>query len=92
MRNDNGILWENFLISERMKHTHYNNIFLNKFFWRTKSQQEIDYIEERDGKLYAYEFNRNPKKKVKISKSFTNAYPHNETKIIHPDNYTEFIM
>ncbi|MEA2043479.1 MAG: ATP-binding protein [Bacteroidota bacterium] len=91
LRNDTGALWENFLICERMKYTHYNNVFLNKYFWRTRTQQEIDYIEERDGKLYAYEFKRNPKKKVKISKSFINAYPDSETKLISTDNYTEFI-
>ncbi len=92
LRNDIGSLWENFLISERKKYTAYNNIYSNKFFWRTQAQQEIDYIEERNGKLFAYEFKWNTKKKAKISKTFTRAYTESESKIITPDNYTDFIM
>ena len=92
LRKDIGILWENFLISERMKYIHYNNIYSNKFFWRTHAQQEIDYIEERDGKLFAYEFKWNPLKKGNISKTFIKAYPDSEIKIITQDNYTDFIM
>lgn len=56
LRNDIGALWENFLISERIKYCNYNKLYSNKYFWRTHSGQEIDYIEERDGKLFAYEF------------------------------------
>ena len=63
-----GILWENFLMSERMKKLHYNRISANTYFWRTKQQQEIDYVEERSGKIYAYEFNRNPKKTQNFQK------------------------
>ena len=92
LRNDIGSLWENFLISERKKYTDYNNIYSNKFFWRTQAQQEIDYIEEHSGKLFAYEFKWNTKKKAKISKTFTKAYPESESEIITPDNYTDFVM
>jgi len=91
LRNDIGQLWENYIISERIKHTSYQQIYSNKYFWRTKSQQEIDYIEERDGNLFAYEFKWNTRKKVKIPKSFTTAYPNAVTKIITPENYYEFI-
>ncbi len=90
-RNDVGALWENFIISERIKFTDYHQIYANRYFWRTHAQQEIDYIEERDGNLFAYEFKWNARKKTKIPKSFTNAYPETETKIITPENYLNFI-
>ncbi|HHB78867.1 MAG TPA: DUF4143 domain-containing protein [Saprospiraceae bacterium] len=60
-RNDVGTLWENFFISERLKYTSYQDIFANHFFWRTTNQQEIDFVEERDGKLYAFECKWNKK-------------------------------
>ena len=66
-------------------------VFLNRYFWRTKYKQEIDYIEEYDEKLHAYEFKWNPKKRFRFSKTFTNAYPGSETKVITPDNYFEFL-
>jgi predicted AAA+ superfamily ATPase len=91
LRNDIGYLWENFIITERMKFIHYNNIYCNRYFWRTHAQQEIDYIEERDGNLFAYEFKWNTHKRVKIPKSFLKAYPNAEAKIITPENYYEFI-
>lgn len=92
LRQDIGALWENFIITERIKHTHYNNIWANKYFWRTHSQQEIDYIEERDGKLFAYEFKWGKKAKAFIPKTFTKAYIETEFKIINQDNFTDFIM
>jgi len=91
LRNDVGALWENYIMSERIKYTNYHQIYSNKYFWRTKSQQEIDYIEEREGKLFAYEFKWKTHKKVKIPKSFLKAYPDSETHIITPDNYYHFI-
>lgn len=91
LRNDTGALWENFLISERIKHTHYNEIYCNRFFWRTHAQQEIDYIEEREGKLFAFEFKWNKKAKVKFPKAFASNYPKAEMKLITPDNFEEFI-
>ncbi len=91
MRNDLGALWENFIITERMKFIHYNKIYTNRYFWRTHAQQEIDYIEEREGKLFAYEFKWKTHKKVKIPNSFIRAYPDAETQIITPENYYHFI-
>lgn len=91
LREDTGALWENFLISERMKYLHYKSVYANRFFWRTKQQQEIDYIEERDGKLYAFEFKWNAVKKVKFSKTFTGEYKNVETKVINRENFNEFI-
>jgi len=81
LRTDTRALWENFIISERMN-----------YFWRTVQQQEIDYIEEYGGKQYAYEFKWNSKKSVNFSKTYTNAYPESETKVITKENYTEFLM
>lgn len=49
-------LWENYLFLERMKKRDYQNIYANQYFWRTHDQKEIDLIEEREGKLYSYEF------------------------------------
>ncbi len=91
LRNDVGQLWENFILVERLKHTQYSNLFSNKYFWRTSRQQEIDYVEDRAGRLFAYEFKWNPKKNVRIPKSFLNAYPEAVTQIITPDNYKTFI-
>ncbi|MEA2013015.1 MAG: DUF4143 domain-containing protein, partial [Verrucomicrobiota bacterium] len=91
MRQDTGALWENFLIIERMKHNHYSNRLANSFFWRTHSQQEIDYIEEYGGQLHAYEFKWNPKRKKKFAKSFIKAYPNSEMQIISQDNFDAFV-
>lgn len=91
LRQDTGSLWENFIISERIKYLHYNNIWANSYFWRTQDQQEIDYIEERDGKLFAYEFKSNPAKTPRIPLTFSNAYPNHEFQVITPDNYEYFL-
>ena len=91
LRNDLGALWENFIISERMKYLHYNKIWVNSYFWRTQDQQEIDYIEERDGKLCAFEIKWNPRKRPFLSKSFSNTYPEHTFSFINPENFTEFI-
>lgn len=91
LRQDIGALWENFIITERIKHTHYNNIWANKYFWRTHNQQEIDYIEERDGQLFAYEFKWNENAKAKIPSSFNKTYPNYNFEIITPKNYEKFI-
>lgn len=91
LRTDKGALWENYLMSERMKSNHYNKRWSNTFFWRTQAKQEIDYIEERDGKLFAYEFKWNPGRTFKFSSTFTKAYPNTETQVITPDNYVRFL-
>ena len=90
-RVDTGAIWENFLISERQKFLGNNDIDFRSWFWRTTQQQEIDYIEERQGKLFAYEFKWNIRNKARISKTFTNAYPESEFKVITPENMTEFL-
>ncbi|NOZ45239.1 MAG: ATP-binding protein [Chlorobi bacterium] len=91
LRADVGQLWENYLVSERFKKISYQNMFCNRYFWRTTQQQEIDYIEEHSGKLFAYEFKWNENKKARISKTFKVAYPENEFQIINKENYTDFI-
>jgi uncharacterized protein len=90
-RSDTGAMWENFLVSERYKLLNNMEIDFTPFFWRTTMQQEIDYIEERDGKLFAYEFKWNTRKKFQFSKTFSNAYPGSEFKVITPDNFIDFL-
>ena len=91
IRTDTGALWENFLISERMKFLKNNERWCKRYFWRTKDQQEIDYIEEENGELRAFEFKWNSHTKAKITKTFTNAYPQAQTQIITPENYVDFV-
>lgn len=92
LRQDMGALWENFFISERMKVNHYARRWLNTWFWRTQSQQEIDYIEESEGKFEAYEIKWNPKKKHRFPRSFLEAYPENKTHTVTPENYPEYLL
>lgn len=90
LRNDVGALWENFLLSERLKYLHYHKKYRNRYFWRTRTQQEIDYVEEFDGKIRGYEFKWNPKSRAKIPSSFVRAYDA-EVDVIHRDNFRSFI-
>jgi len=90
LRGDKGALWENFMIVERMKHLSQTRAFANRFFWRTTTQQEIDYIEESDGSVRAYEFKFSPKK-YKFPQSFVNHYQPKVSKVISKENYLEFI-
>jgi uncharacterized protein len=91
LRGDKGALWENFLISERQKFLHNNQYHRNIFFWRTQAQQEIDYLEEYDGKLAAYEFKWNAKAKARFPKPFLEAYSGATTEIITPENFEGFL-
>jgi predicted AAA+ superfamily ATPase len=92
LRNDTGVLWENLMIAERLKNNEYNRLFRNVYFWRTSRQQEIDYIEEYDGRLYAYEFKWQETKKVRAATAFSAAYPETEITIVSKNNFMEFIM
>ncbi len=91
LRNDTGALWENFIICERLKSNQINDKWVNTYFWRTTYQQEIDYIEEYGGKMYAYEFKWTKKSKVRFPKKFKEAYPQSECSVITPDNFESFI-
>ena len=92
-RADTGDMWENFVIAERMKQNIYKNSFAQSWFWRTRQQQEIDYLEEEDGRLLAFEFKWNERKgNVKCPNSFMTSYPDAEFKAITPKNVEEFLM
>lgn len=92
LRQDVGVLWENFIVSERKKYNHYNGNFVNSYFWRTTTQQEIDYIEESNGTMTAFEMKWNPKKsKVTFPKLFTDTYNVKETIVVTPENYLEWV-
>lgn len=90
-RSDTGDLWENYLMAERMKHLDYTHWFINRYFWRTYDQQEIDLVEEEAGQLRGYEFKFNPKRKAKVPGGWKRAYPDGRFDVIHTDNYLEFI-
>lgn len=91
MRNDVGALWENLMVSERIKRNAYAGDFANLFFWRTHEQQEIDLIEEQDGQLRTYEFKWNGKVRLNLPKAFAHAYPHSEYEVITPENFWSFV-
>jgi predicted AAA+ superfamily ATPase len=91
LRDDKGAIWENFIISERMKRNNYANPFIKSYFWRTTSQQEIDYIEEVDGKITAYEIKWNENAKLKKISAFTDTY-NAELKLIHNLNFRELLL
>ena len=91
LRDDVGKLWENFLVSERFKRNKYAESYANPWFWRTQAQQEIDYIEEQDGHLTAYEFKWNPSAKTKQPKAFQTAYPESSFNVVHRENFAEFL-
>jgi len=91
LRNDQGQLWENYVVSERLKYQSYKGMLVNNYFWRTYAQQEVDWVEERGGKLYGYEFKWNPKKVKGAPSSWKKLYPDAEFITIHPDNYLDFI-
>jgi predicted AAA+ superfamily ATPase len=90
-RNDIGELWENYVFSERLKYHSNTQMLCSNFFWRTYQQQEIDWVEERDGKLFAYEMKWNPEKKVKIPSSWKTTYPDASFEVITPRNYIQWI-
>jgi len=92
MRNDVGTLWENYIIYERLKKQAYSSIYANNYFWRTYTQKEIDFVEEREGKLFGYEFKWNKNKPVKEPKEWHKTYPNTEFKVINPENYLDFIV
>lgn len=90
-RTDIGALWENYLVSERVKYLAYQQKWVNNWYWRTTEQQEIDYVEEENGQLSAYEFKWNPKAKGSIPNSFKKTYPTATINIIHRENFEQFL-
>ncbi|WP_026714674.1 ATP-binding protein [Flavobacterium daejeonense] len=89
-RQDKGALWENFLVSERIKQLSYTNSLAKPYFWRTTAQQEIDYIEITADNVSAFEFKWSPTKKSKLPKPFEEAY-HPSFLVVNKDNFREFL-
>jgi len=83
-------LWENFLIAERLKFIQYHKKIANSFFWRTLQQQEIDYVEESDGKISPYEFKWKDDGRLRIPKSFEKSYQ-TKGKVISRENFRSFL-
>jgi uncharacterized protein len=91
VRNDLGALWENFCILERMKFNNNNRKFLNTYFWKSYKGEEIDYVEEYDGKLFAYEMKWGSKKKYKCPRGFLNTYQNCDFSVVNPKNCLDFL-
>jgi len=90
-RNDLGALWENFMITERLKYRSYHPLYANVYFWRTYQQQEIDLVEEHSGRLDGYEFKWSPKKAGRAPALWHETYENAGYQVIHPDNYQNFV-
>jgi predicted AAA+ superfamily ATPase len=91
LRNDTGQLWENWFISERMKYLNNTGQLASRFFWRTLAQQEVDYIEDANGTITAFECKWNPGAKGNVSRAFTAAYPKAKTHLVSPENAASFL-
>jgi hypothetical protein len=90
LRNDLGMLWENYIVMERLKWLAYRNKFANTYFWRTHDHQEIDWVEERGGKLSGYEITWKDSRR-RIPSHWLEAYPGSEFSVITSENYLNFI-
>lgn len=92
LRTDMGALWENFFIMERIKRNAYLGISPNYYFWRTTSQQEIDFIEEIDGKMNLFELKWNPRTSSKFPESFLRSYSVRMSAVVNPENYIDYLL
>lgn len=90
LRNDQGQLFENFMITERIKINSLLKTSAKSFFWRNYNQAEVDYVEFDNKQLSAYEMKFNKKKNCKVSRAFTNLYPHASSEVISPENFVQF--
>ena len=90
LRTDIGALWENFAIVERMKALQNARRHFSAYFWRTHQQQEMDYVEDRDGQLLAAEIKWQARK-ARIPQPFLKAYPNAATSIVTPDTLPDFL-
>ena len=90
LRNDKGLLWENYVISERLKYQQFKRMKVNNYFWRTYDQQEIDLVEEHSGQLSGIEFKWTGPG-VKAPATWKKTYPDSEFRVITPDNYLEWL-
>lgn len=91
LRNDVGALWENLMISERVKRNSYSDSYAQLYFWRTHDQKEIDLIEEQDGVLSTFEFKYNPNVRATSPKGFIQSYGNSTFDVITPVNFWNFI-
>jgi hypothetical protein len=91
VRNDVGALWENFIVMERFKKQSYHTIYGSTYFWRTYDQQEVDIVEERDGKAHGFEITWSSKNKKKEPKDWKRAWSETTYSIITPENYLDFV-
>jgi len=91
LRTDKGALWENFLISERIKQIEYKQRLAHTYFWRTKQQQEVDFVEENGGKVFGFEFKWNKKQRQKLPKTFTETYKAH-SQVIDKNNFRDFVI
>lgn len=89
--NDVGALWENFIVTERMKKQEYSRIISNNYFWRTYERQEIDLVEERGGRLYGYEI-KYGKANPSAPSLWKKNYPDATYQVISRQNYADFII
>ncbi|NOU46566.1 MAG: ATP-binding protein [Bacteroidales bacterium] len=92
LRSDKGALWENYLMTERLKKITYNRQYCNRYFWRTRQQQEIDYLEEYDGVLHAFEFKYSKNSGSKLPLTFSKAYPQHAFAMVDTGNYENFVL
>ncbi len=92
MRQDMGMLWENFCVMERLKKQEYHRIHSNNYFWRTYDRQEIDLVEEREGMLHGFEFKWKPKKNQKAPAAWTDTYSNGTFTVITPENWMDFVL
>lgn len=91
LRNDTGALWENFCVIERLKRQTYKEQHANYYFWRTWDSQEVDWVEEREGKLFGYEFKWG-NKKGKMPRDWLSTYKNASFEVVNKDNYQNFIL
>jgi predicted AAA+ superfamily ATPase len=91
IRDDAGLLWENFLITERLKKQAYRGIHADNYFWRTWDRKEVDFIEEREGRLFGYEFKWGSGK-IKPAREWLETYAGAEFAIVNSENYLDFVL
>ena len=91
IRDDIGMLWENYLVVERIKKQEYLSISSNNYFWRTYDRKEIDFVEERGGHIYGFEL-KWKKRREKPPREWGEAYPNASYLIVTRENYLEFII
>ncbi|OGE65019.1 hypothetical protein A3I48_03920 [Candidatus Daviesbacteria bacterium RIFCSPLOWO2_02_FULL_36_7] len=92
LRVDGGVMFENLCVIEKLKRLANKKEFANLYFWRTYDQKEIDLIEEKKGKLTAFEFKLSPKsnKTTSAGREFTSVYKDSSYKIVGPDDLEQF--